>query len=789
MMKTLTRLFVLLMVLATSLLAAIYGTGAAYRSFLTPRSSHGSFSGVYGDSWLVDGATATFYDLAPRGNWLDVQAGDWHPEERPVPNVTVSVCGDVASTFDAVKGSVTRVFLTGDCEPRELVFSIRNPFQASPDDQRELGMQLHSMKVSSQAGVPLVSFSKILSVAALLFAGGLLLWYWLRFSPAIWLTPLAPLLGGYLVSCSEHLDYTNAIALWICLLSLLLGRIVGSDLYRKGRILKQGVVRPDRGSEETGETWTGYFPLFFLMSVLLLAAMLRFYGIDFGLPANYHPDEVPKYNAIMRMRAHGDLNPRYFLHPTMLLYATYFSNEVCRFFGLVQGQWEETLILSGRMMSALAGVGSVFFTYLIGRRLYSVWIGLFASLFLAVMPLHVTCSRYVKEDSLLTFVILCAVYAVIRGVQDNTIRWYLLGAILAGVSASVKYSGLLSIMFILGAPWLRSGTLVPDKRFFWWMIAAVIVMPLGFLMVSPYVLLDYQTFIRDFSHEQAHMARGHTAGISAWSQYWMYHIARSINPGIGLPGTIVALGGVGYLLYRRRMKDLFLVCLFLLFYLPAEYVKAKPAPQPERYIVPCLPFLAILAGIFLKRLSENKIRHVSPALVVFVLLVPLLRTVDLAGEIKHDTREQLAGWMKEHLPRGKTVAVDWKPYTVRFFDDEFTMAYLPRAEIIPSLDIDALREQNYDYLVLSSLFYRRYFKQPNTNPALREQIRMVFRRLPILAQFESTHGTYGFHNPRLTLFSLNEQDVLAYQQELKLKEDGKLAHTSNEMKASFNWKE
>lgn len=782
------RILSLTLTVIIAAIAAIYACGFAYDSFLTPRSSKGSFDGIYGDSWLVDGATVTLYGLAPRGNWLDIRASDWHPAERAVPHIRALVCGKEASIFHAVKGSTSRIYLTGACEPREVTFDVQNPFVASETDPRQLGVQIHSVSISSQPGVALVSPYRLLGVAGLLFVGGALLWYWLRNSKLIWLSALVPLAGGYLIATSEHLDYTRAISLWIFILSLAAGRMAGSGLFKTERRWFR-IVRDNATPEKNGETWNGLISLVCITLIVLLAGLLRFYSIDFGLPANYHPDEVPKYNAIMRMRAHGDLNPRYFLHPTLLLYATYFSNELLRLLGLVDGTWEQSLILSGRMMSATAGTFSVLMIFLIARRLYSVWVGLFASLFLAVMPLHVTCSRYVKEDALLTFAILLAVWAVVKAVHEDRIRWLLAAAFFAGVSASIKYSGMLSLMIILGAPWLKSGRLTPDWRFLRWTLLAVVVMPAGMLLCSPYIILDNATFLKDFEHERAHMERGHSTGISAWSQYWMYHFSRSIYPGVGLLGTICGLAGAGYLLYRRRMKDLFIICLFLLFYLPAEYVKAKPAPQPERYILPCLPFLAIFAGLFLKRLSENRLRNLAPLLVMLVLILPALRTTTLAKEIGYDTREELSDWMLDNLPHGSVVAVDWKPYSVRFEQNEFEMAYLPRAEIIPSLTIEDLQKQGYDYLVLSNLFYRRYFKQPNTDPALREHIRQVFRRLPIMHEVEAPSGTYGFHNPRLTLFSLKEPDYLALQQELKLKEAGELEKTSNEMKASFNWKE
>jgi hypothetical protein len=102
--------------------------------------------------------------------------------------------------------------------------------------------------------------------------------------------------------------------------------------------------------------------------------------------------------------------------------------------------------------------------------------------------------------------------------------------------------------------------------------------------------------------------------------------------------------------------------------------------------------------------------------------------------------------------------MDWKPYCPNFHGQTFEVVHIPRADIMEGLDNRALKESGADYLILSSLFYDRYFSQPDAVPAFRQRIREVFNRLPVVARFEAPSGTYGFHNPTLTLFSLKDED-------------------------------
>jgi hypothetical protein len=241
-------------------------------------------------------------------------------------------------------------------------------------------------------------------------------------------------------------------------------------------------------------------------------------------------------------------------------------------------------------------------------------------------------------------------------------------------------------------------------------------------------------------------------------------------------------------LWRRRIDDLFIVGLALLFYLPAEWVKAKPEPQPERYVLPCIPFLALGLAEMLRALARNRsVRLVAPALATLALVSPLIRSTQLASEVPHDTRTRMAYWMNQNLPPGSKIAVDWKPYGPPVSSKRFTPAFLIRTTILQDLRVKELRKSGYDYLVLSSLFYDRYFTQPHPHAMLRQIFREVYEQVPVVKEITPTYGTYGFNNPKLTLFSLRREDFAKLDQELELKREGKIDRTTNEARAQFRW--
>jgi hypothetical protein len=57
----------------------------------------------------------------------------------------------------------------------------------------------------------------------------------------------------------------------------------------------------------------------------------------------------------------------------------------------------------------------------------------------------------------------------------------------------------------------------------------------------------------------------------------------------------------------------------------------------------------------------------------------------------------------------------------------------------------------------------------------------------VITQLRASSGTYGFHNPTITLFSLAKEDFKRLDDEVAKKMRGELAQTSNEVRAQARW--
>lgn len=107
---------------------------------------------------------------------------------------------------------------------------------------------------------------------------------------------------------------------------------------------------------------------------------------------------------------------------------------------------------------ALAGVFSVAVLYLVVRRVFGAGAGLLAALLLAITPISVVTNRNNTIDSLLVLTVLLGAYAMTRAVENGSLRWLLLAAILVGLGFNIKMLEAylvvpaFLVMYLLGAP-------------------------------------------------------------------------------------------------------------------------------------------------------------------------------------------------------------------------------------------------------------------------------------------------------------------------------------------------
>ncbi|MFC2023347.1 ArnT family glycosyltransferase, partial [Chloroflexota bacterium] len=243
---------------------------------------------------------------------------------------------------------------------------------------------------------------------------------------------------------------------------------------------------------------------FLLAGILLIGLSVRLWGVDFGLPYLYHPDEPRRVAIAQDMFKTGDLNPRFLRYPTLFIYVNALAYVPYYQFGKLLGFFDSpaeilppvvlttglgqaplpSAILMGRLISVLFGVATIGLVFLIGKRLHDKpWVGLLAALMVAVSPTNVADSRYVTPDTSLAFLILVVVWASLRILQQGKSIDYIVAGCAAGLAASSKYPGALAMVVPMAAHFLQPGTKgIKDYKLF----LVLVLAPVAFLATSPF---------------------------------------------------------------------------------------------------------------------------------------------------------------------------------------------------------------------------------------------------------------------------------------------------------------
>jgi hypothetical protein len=107
-----------------------------------------------------------------------------------------------------------------------------------------------------------------------------------------------------------------------------------------------------------------------LGGIVLLAISIRAWGIDFGLPYLYHPDEPVPVGIAQTMFKTGDLNPHFFHWPSMIFYLNAAAYIPYYFAGKLMGVFSSPSDILGPIWLVMGvGLSPMPTTWLLGRCL------------------------------------------------------------------------------------------------------------------------------------------------------------------------------------------------------------------------------------------------------------------------------------------------------------------------------------------------------------------------------------------------------------------------------------
>lgn len=481
--------------------------------------------------------------------------------------------------------------------------------------------------------------------------------------------------------------------------------------------------------------------------LVILAAFSFILGFAGGTPY-FHPDSLLD-NAFHTIHTGGI--PDYYAKPGLIVYlnaAVYYLTYVLLHLLQVAGSFNDLWALKttgylatapvaipadlpGHLLTLAFSITGALVVYLwaraiTGRRSY----GLMAGALLSTSLLWLANSHYLTVDVGLGALCVAAMFVTARftgaGAPLTKGKLCVLG-LLIGLVGSAKYNGAIICVPI-------SAALLPcyRKDLRGWVTALLVmavVSILTFLATNPALVLDTQEYLDTLFYEHRHSSFGHL-GYDTDGYAGSYFLFTALPLGFGvLPLLLSFAGAIGILWSKARSSEKIALLLFpLLFFVFMGSYKLTF----DRFIVPLIPFLAILATLGIYYIGcyvgAKKPGALWPKALVIVLvaacLLPALYTsvtyITLLD--RPDTREDLAIVLKDSGIDSPGLEVSSGPHARKPLQLSLSQAVLRISALdkvgtlmIGTEDIIVVDSFSCDRLIYDSSNARRSAYRPNEN--------------------------------------------------------------------------
>jgi len=483
-----------------------------------------------------------------------------------------------------------------------------------------------------------------------------------------------------------------------------------------------------------------------LAAVLMVAALLRFWALDSGIPSTLGVDEPQIMARSVAMMKAGTLNPGgFFDYPGLYLYVQMAVACVRFLAGAMTGKWRTLndvgpidFYLWGRAVTALFGTLTVLVVYRIGLRWGSRY-ALLAAALMAVAPLHVRESHYVLTDVPMAFFVALTFLFSLGAHEQPTARTFAKAGAAAGLAAATKYPGAIALLMPLLALWMTAGTR-PWRRA--GTLATVGAAAAAFLIAAPYTILDLPGFLNGF----ATLAAGY-AGAPPPEPGWLLYL-KHLRINLHWPALLLLAAGMALAVVRivrgpGRVRWTLAIAFPLVYY----YSIASQTLIFARYLLPLTPFLcvliaaAVVSGVSLLRRFEIP-RAVRTALIagltVAVLFPLVMQAIGFNRLIsRRGTMDAAYSWIADNLPEGSQVMGE----TGRLIlPPAYRFSHIRQLRERPIHDY---RERGVEYLIASSESYGRYLSEPHKYPREYAEYMQLFGQARELVRFTPSNEQPG----------------------------------------------
>ncbi len=370
-----------------------------------------------------------------------------------------------------------------------------------------------------------------------------------------------------------------------------------------------------------------------IFHIFILSLILRLLYVNVNAPFVFHPDEPTIVNSTINLRY--NFNPKHFDWPTLTYYLNY---PIYDFFERLDSKLKRDFDLDLNLIN--------FFNYYLFTRVFTAFIGSLTVLFIyfsltnfgisknvslisssifSLMPFFLFRSAQALPDVPMLFFGVLMVYFISKHYISNKFIFLIVSSFCLGLSISSKYTGYLFGITLLGYLFFRFRF---SLNFIKSVIFCGILIILGFLVGTPYALLDSKTFLISDSPKGALWQFQNVGRSDLFSQIWYFlnNLFLFELENFGYVPQIAVLVFIGVIIYEKvKLKKnkvnvgipigLFVIFLIQYFYVFWTVSGISSGSQRAQHFIPVIPFIIILSSLFFDRINYSKVK------VIFVIFI------------------------------------------------------------------------------------------------------------------------------------------------------------------------
>jgi 4-amino-4-deoxy-L-arabinose transferase-like glycosyltransferase len=382
------------------------------------------------------------------------------------------------------------------------------------------------------------------------------------------------------------------------------------------------------------------FSRFIFPVLIIIAIFTRFYGLNWGFPNYFHPDENNMATAISQF-SNTNLDPHFYAYGQFPLYLSYF---VGKLFNTSNSLGDSILVL--RFLSACFSLAALYFFYLSAKIVFPK-IARFFLLLMIFTPGLIQLAHFGTTESLLIFVFAINTFLSLKYYQSNNPNYLLIASIFTGIGLATKITAIffaLPLFFSLILSFKKKSFRLVSIIFFLQFISLSFIF---FLILSPYNWINFYDFWSAMRYETS-VATGELS-IFYTTQFkdsipYLFQF-KNIFPQSS--GIIIFIFSFLSIIFLPRLKIktklpylfiLFLPALIYFLYFGQLYVKWF------RFMSPLFFIGAFFAAIFI---SHFKSRVLQLSLTVLAILPGVIY---FSHYFFPDIRQSSSQWLTQNIP-------------------------------------------------------------------------------------------------------------------------------------------